>query len=517
MNEASETRYSSLRDYLAVLRRQKLVVLAVTIVFGGAALALSASQEPNYEAVASTQFNDIARDATITGLADLPADTNPLVNAAIKSEEVTSLATAKQVKRELKTKISPERLQSAISTRVGSQTIFVEITAKWDDPAFAAKLANAFATVAVREENQRLERQVDSTLEGIRARANDEVTNDEGEIDFGALSAQQQVIVLSSLSEGLNEGTIVPAEVARRAEVPENPSSPKTARNTILGLIVGLALGLLAAFARDVLDRRIRNSSQAHDAYGLPVVGRVGQGSLGTTGATVGANGRVVTAADIESFRILRTNLVSLHPETPPRSVLVTSAVAQEGKSTVAAALAGASAAAGQRTLLVEGDLRRPAFAKRLGINRSPGLAEYLAGTVKPQDILQTVKVNPSGGTNGSQADSERTLVCIAAGNPMGEPAELLALDRCREFFAKVTRAYDLVVVDSSPLLATADPMQLASYVDSVLVCARLTTSTTEHARGVREAMALLQEPPAGLVVTGAAAGDGYYYGNYGD
>jgi len=369
--------------------------------------------------------------------------------------------------------------------------------------------------VAVREENERLERQVESTVEDLRARANVDVTDDEGNVNFGALAAQQNLTALTNLREALDDGTIVPAELARRAEVPGNPSSPKTVRNTILGLIVGLALGLLAAFARDVLDRRIRSSTQAHEEYGLPVLGRVGEASLGTTGAARGTNGRVITPADIESFRILRTNLVALDPDRPPRSVLVTSAVAQEGKSTVSASLAGASAAAGQRTLLVEGDLRRPVFAKRLGINDSPGLAEYLAGTAEPKDILQTVPVDARGRANGASADDEKTLVCIAAGNPQGEPAELLALDRCRDFLEKVTRAYDLVIIDSSPMLATADPLELLPHVDSVLVCARLTTSTSDHARGVRDALALMQERPAGLVVTGAGAADGYY-GYYG-
>ena len=511
-----EPRYSTLRDYLALLRRQRLVVLAVTLVFGGAALALSASQEKSYEAQAAAQFNDIARDAQLLGSSELPADQNPLVDAAVQAEEVTSLATAKQVKRELKTKVSPERLQEAVTTKVGSQTIFVEITATWDDPEFAAQVANAFAQVTVDKENRRLEEQLDLTVEDLKAKAKGPLTDDSGNLNIDALSARQNLIAITNLQNAVEEGTVLPAEIARRAEVPSAPASPKTARNTILGLIVGLALGLIAAFVRDSLDRKIRTSKDAHEEFGWPVLGRVGKSALGSTGAVPGVNGSGhATPADIEAFRILRANMSSLSPEGTPRSVLVTSGTAQAGKSTVAASLAAASAASGQSTLLVDGDLRRPALAKRLGFNESPGLSEYLAGKAEPKQILHRVSPKvPQSGTNGDRV-YDRPLVFIPAGNPEGEPAELLASDRCRDFLAKVSSAYDLVIIDSSPLLATADPLELMPHVESVLICVRLTNSTGQEARAVREAVRLLPERPTGLVVTGAGSSDGYY-GYYG-
>jgi capsular exopolysaccharide synthesis family protein len=509
--------YSSLRDYLALLRRQRLVVLAVTLAFGGAALALSASQEPSYESQASIQTNDLSRELAILGNADLPAATNPLVDAAVKSEEVTSLATARQVQRELKTDVSPERLQSAISARVGSQTIFVQITAEWDDANFATDVANAFAEVTVTEENNQFERQLETAIEVVKPRAEQDVLRDDASINLPVFNAQNQLSALTTLQAQVEDGTIVPAEIARRAEVPDAPSSPRTARNTVLGLIVGLALGLLAAFVRDSLDRRIRSAKDAHEAFGLPVLARVGKSALGSTGLARSANGAgFATPADIESFRILRTNLAALLPGDAPRTVLVTSGLPQEGKSTVASSLAAASAAAGQRTLLVDGDLRRPVLAKRLGLPDTPGLSEYLSADAEPRDILNTVRLSAMGnGAKEPAADADKLLVCIPAGNPAGEPAELLASDRCRDFLGKVSRAYDLVVIDSSPLLASADPLELIPHVDSVLICVRLTDSHSDEARAVNEAVGLLPDRPIGLVVTGAGPSDGYY-GYYG-
>lgn len=513
-----QTRYSTLRDY-ALLRRQKWLVIACAVAFGGAAYALSASQEAEYQATASTQFNDIARDAWIAGNVELPIETGLLVVASVQAEKATSLETARKAQKRLEVDISPEHLRSAISTRVAAQTIFVEITATWDDPEFAARLANAFAAVTVDQANADLDSVLQAAIAILKGKAKQPLKIDDvGNIDLGVLQARQQLQSLNSLKTLLDEGALAPAEIARRAEVPSGAASPRTSRNTLLGLVVGLALGLLAAFARDLLDRRIRTSKDAHDEFGLPVLARVGVAAMGSTGIAAQGNGRTtVGPADVESFRILRTNVAALDPQRATRSVLVTSGLPQEGKSTVAASLAAASAAAGQRTLLVDADLRRPVLATRLGLPESPGLCEYLAGEVGPKDVLQTVSVRTGAHRNGDAADDEdqRKLVCITAGNPAGEPAELLASERCHDFLEKVSRVYDLVVIDSSPLLSTAAPLELMPHVASVLICVRLDVSTRETARAVTEAVQLMPDRPTGLVVTGAKASDGYY-GYYG-
>ncbi len=506
----SQSRYSSLRDYLSLLRRQRLIVVGAILAFGGAAYALSASQEETFTATASTQYNDIARDATIAGSLELPPDVNPVQNAFIKADQVSSLETARAVQRELEVDIPPEQLQGAITTAVDAQSFVLEITASWGDPEFAAKLANAFATNNVERENEQLERQLETAINDLEPKSEGDVVSDTGVVNIEVFNARQTLSALSTLKELLDEGVIAPAEIARRAEVPTAAATPRTARNTVLGMMVGLAIGLLGAFARDTLDRRIRTSADAHNVFGLPVLGRVGQAALGGTGVARSANGTgFVRAADIESFRILRTNMASLASDGRLRSVLVTSGLPQEGKSTVAAALAGASAAAGQRTLLVDGDLRRPALAERLGLPASPGISEYLAAEADPNEILHTVPVGMDGTGNDGRA-----LVCIPAGNPKGEPAELLASDRCRDFLEKVKRVYDLVVIDSSPLLAAADPLELAPHVDSLLICVRLSASTRDEANAIKEAVKLLPERPTGLVVTAAGESDsdyGYY------
>jgi Mrp family chromosome partitioning ATPase len=176
---------------------------------------------------------------------------------------------------------------------------------------------------------------------------------------------------------------------------------------------------------------------------------------------------------------------------------------------------------AGQRTLLVECDLRRPCFARRFGLNAEPGLTDYLLGNAGPQEILQTVELaEPTqlNGTKGSPgvSGSAGTLVCIVGGTRVANPAELLISRRFTDFLEKVSKAYELVVLDASPLLAVVDPMEILPHVDAAIVCVRVQRTTREQARAARVALSTLPERPMGAVLTGMRRGDPDAYDYYG-
>jgi capsular exopolysaccharide synthesis family protein len=304
------------------------------------------------------------------------------------------------------------------------------------------------------------------------------------------------------------------------ATPPTGTASPRPIRDTGIGLALGLVLALLAAFGRDALDRRLRSSHEVHEELGLPVLGRVSRTAFGYAG--LARNGLApMSDVDFEAFRVLRMNLAYLAKGDPVRSVLVTSGLPEEGKSTVSAALASAAVLAGQRTLLVECDLRRPCFARRFGIQPQPGLADYLVGNANPQDILQTVELVEPVRVNGSKgapqpSDSAGTLVCIAAGSLVSNPAELLISERFTDFLEKVSKAYDFVVLDASPLLAVVDPMEILPRVDAAIVCVRVQQTTREQARAARVALSTLPDRPMGAVLTGMRRGDPDAYDYYG-
>jgi Mrp family chromosome partitioning ATPase len=230
------------------------------------------------------------------------------------------------------------------------------------------------------------------------------------------------------------------------------------------------------------------------------------------------ANGsRAKHEADIEQFRILRRNLELLDHHKPPRSILVTSTVAGEGKTTVASSLAFAMAASGKRTLLVDCDLRRPTLAARLGIENTPGISEYLVGTASPEQILRSISLPDSLTLAGADDHEPRNgsgsvwapekLVCIPSGAVTSRAAELLGSQRFSEFIAQVSQVYDAVVLDSSPLLPVADTLEVLPHIDAVVICARESHTTRGQAQAARATLDRFPARPAGVVITDARPG----------
>ncbi len=163
----------------------------MTLAFGGAAFALSTGQTPAYESEAAIQFNDIARDAGIKTAMELPAGTNPVVKASAESEELRSIDTARKVAKVLKTDISPESLRNAITTNVGAQTFFVQITASWDEAEFAADLVNAYADVWIGDENSQLKEILDTSVEELQPIAKGRLTDDNGNLNLSVFNSTQ--------------------------------------------------------------------------------------------------------------------------------------------------------------------------------------------------------------------------------------------------------------------------------------------------------------------------------------
>jgi succinoglycan biosynthesis transport protein ExoP len=505
-------RYQTLRDYLRVIRAQRWLIVLIVVVFGGAAYAYSSSQEEKYQAEASLSFKDPTQDLSIIGIGSIP-QSSPEQRAAINSELVTRVEVARRVQKELGTSESPESLQHAVSARPEARTNLVVITATASTAEGAAALANAFATEAAAVGNEEVDRQFAKAERSVR-RAYRE-----------ARKQRASVLALSTLLdrlsrvEGLRDfGRTV--QITRRAEVPSSPSSPTPGRDTALGVLLGLVVALLAAFARDSLDVRLRGAREIQAHVKVPLVGHVDDEALGRS--AIGRNGhRQLDVAALEAFRILRKNVEFLDVDRPLRVVAVTSPLAEEGKSTVAASLAWAYAQSGKRTLLVECDLRRPSLADRLGLRASPGLTDYLAEKAEPQQVLQGLALEQTGtdrngSANGADAGpAVPELVVITAGSPVPRPSDILASKRFKDFLVQVRDAYDVVVLDTSPLLSVSDTLELVPHVDGIVLCVRAGRTRREEAKAAKAALEHLPQKPTGLVVTGIKHGDEADYGYY--
>ena len=514
----SETRQGTLRDYLRVLRNSRAAIVAVTLLCAGIAAALSLSQEPQYVSAARVTFQEESRSNAEAGLAAAQTQTAAQL-AAEGASTMLSNDVLERVRRRMQTSRTIAQLRAMLATSVDASSTLVTVQATANDPQFAATLANEVSRSAVtlqknteRERFTRTAERVERQYEKLRSEGKAGTRQ-----DFALATLLDRIATLRTLSVNAT-----PSRIAESANVPSSPAAPKPLRSTVFGGLIGLMLGFGLAFVRDSLDRRLRDSNEIQDTLNLPVVGNVRVEALGN--AAYVTNGRgPMSDQDVESFRILRTNIEFLDVDRPIKSILVTSPLPEEGKSTVAASLAAANAAAGKRTLLVECDLRRPCMAARLSVDRSPGLSDYLAGKAGPGDIVQVVSLSEAGilpeGRNGTAPTTVDAaagkLAVIAAGSQSIRPAELLGSLRFRSFLEQVSAAYDTVVIDTPPLLSVSDTLEIVPLVDSVLLCIRADQTTRDQARAVKDALAHLPQRTTAVVITGLKPGREHDYGYY--
>lgn len=509
-------KYVSLRDYLRVVRAHRIALVVVTLLFGGAAYLLSVREPKVYEAEAALSFLPPTKDASLVGT---PVDTTqtPQERAAVNAEAARRPNVGKEVKSRIKTKLTAGEITSSVSSQVETRTNLVVIRVRTRSAPLAATLANAYARVvaenARRASRQQLGRAVASLRRGLKAR------NTRGN-STAAIIARSNIEQQISRLEALKSFS-QPVEVVRTAAVPSQPVSPRPLRNTLLSLLLGLTVGVLLAFGRDALDRRVRNAKQISEELDLPVLGHVNAKAMGHAGLATAGRGPL-RPEEMEAFRILRMNLEFIDVDRKVTSILVTSPLPEEGKSTVAASLAFATAISGRRALLVECDMRRPSLAARLGLDDVPGLSDYLVGHASKEDVMKPLSLPEPGSMNGGGPVSPigadtAPLVCVTAGTIGPRPAEMLGSQRFREFLEEAEKSFDVVLLDSPPLLSVVDARELIPCVDAVLLCIRASRTTRDQAGAGKEAIEHFPARPTGIVVTGLRRGEGPDYGEYSD
>jgi succinoglycan biosynthesis transport protein ExoP len=501
-----------LRDVFRLLNRQRVVIVITTLVALGAAIGYSILKSPVYQATADLQFVDQQQDLSELGLPVGFNGQDPAKQVAQDAEKVTSAEVVQGVANDVDTDLSSSEIKNSVKTAVNPDNNLVSLTVRAGSAKEASDLANAFAT-----ETKRV--LTDSERGRMRRTAKDleRSVKDEPDGSIAKVSALQSAARLRSIATLAR-----PVEITSPATEPSGPVTPKPVRDGILALFLGLVFGTLLAFLRDSLDRRLTDPHDVQRQLQIPMVGYVEADSLGGIGFSRNGSARE-SQHGLEPFRILRSNTEFLAGDRPLRTLAVTSPVAEEGKSSVAAGLATAVALAGKRVLLVECDLRRPVFADRFDIAEAPGLSDWATGSAKPPEVVQPVPIGRSN-NNGQEAWREGeegeslapSLTVISAGTFSHNPAELLASERFAGFVEQVKEVYDLVVLDCAPLLPVGDALEVLPQADAALLCIRLNQTTREQALAAKAALEHLPERPIGLVLTGVRPGrEGYYYGYY--
>lgn len=288
--------------------------------------------------------------------------------------------------------------------------------------------------------------------------------------------------------------------------------SPRPTRNGILGLFLGIALGLGLAFLREALDTRVRSAQEVGDRLHLPLLARVPEPPK----ALRQGNQLVMQAkpggVHAEAFRMLRTNLDFATLDRDVGSIMVTSAVQQEGKSTTIANLAVALARAGQRVILVDLDLRRPYLDKFFDLRGRPGVTQVALGKAPLAESLVRVPLAPvEPGVNGNTPLG--ALAVLGSGPIPPDPGEFVASARLSEVLLELRELSDVLLIDAPPLLQVGDALTLSAKVDAAIIVTRLDVLRRPMVDEVHRLAASMPAARLGFVVTGAESEDPYGYG----
>lgn len=478
---------------LRVLRERWWVVVLCPIVTLAVAVIYVERQPKQYTATAKLQFVSNSLPSQVAGVAG-EQQIDPEGVKATNVQLVTTPPVAALVVKALDLKVTPAELLNEVSASNPQNDYIVDISATNQDPHQAAVVANAFAEQYV---NYSEAQNVGQLVRGeqLITRKTEELPTSDTADRANLRALYQKLLLLQSVQTGN-------AHVVSTATEPTSPSSPKKKSTALVAIVAGLLLGIGIAFMLNLIDRRVKSWEEFEELYGVPALASIPR-----------LPRRPRTPRDLEltlePFRILYNGL-SLLPHTRPiKTVLVTSAVSGEGKTSVALGLARAAAQSERRVILVEADLRRPSVELRLELDRSPmGLTSALHGDAEPLQLLR------------ARIRGLDHLMLLPSGPIPLNVTSLMDPEKLAEIFDVLSSHADLIVIDSAPLLPVADTRVLMDSLnlDACLVVARAGVTTRDQVRRARLVFERRQMKDIGLVVnTLAEAANGYDYYGIGD
>jgi capsular exopolysaccharide synthesis family protein len=291
-----------------------------------------------------------------------------------------------------------------------------------------------------------------------------------------------------------------PVALVTPAQAPVSPSSPKPSQDALLGLVAGLALGLAAAFLRDSLDDRLTSKEATEHAGGAPVLAMIPAVPSSRRSAPMVVTVTEPNSPAAESYRSLRTSLQFARQERQLSGLLVTSPGVGEGKTSTLANLGVVFAQAGERVLLVSCDLRRPRIGAFFGLDERVGLTSVL---LDEQTLEEAILPMPG---------IDR-LSLLPAGRVPPNPAELLGSPRARDIFTRLGDRYDLVLIDSPPVLPVTDAAILSRYADATVMLAAAGQTRRADLHRAVEKLGQAGTTILGTVLNKTTRQTGQYYG----
>jgi len=394
-------------DYLRVARRNWFVLVVSTLVGLGVAAAYSLTQPTLYSATSSAYVVAGTSESTGDALAGSSL-------AKEKADTYLPLVTSQQVATRIAEDLQLGSAQGVAARLTGSvvkESVLFQITATDSTAESASQLAEA----------------------AIRATA-----------------AEVEALETINPSGEATATTVIKVVPVQQAATPAVRISPTLTRNLAIGAVLGLVAGFLIAIIRRAMDRRVRTSTEAEELAGVGTLG-----IIPTVPELADSKLSANPGPAAEAMRLLRTNIRFVSVDHPPRSIVVTSANPDEGKSTIAAHLAFMLAESGQPTILIDADLRRPSQANFFDVDGAVGLTQVLARAVPLADALVT--------------GPHPNLQLLLAGRIPPNPSELVGSERMHSLIAELSTTH-IVIIDAPPLLAVTDAGLLTVASDGALL-----------------------------------------------
>ncbi|WP_150463151.1 polysaccharide biosynthesis tyrosine autokinase [Nesterenkonia ebinurensis] len=445
-----------LRDYLHILRKNWIVIGVLVLLGAGSAVAYSLSQTPLYESTSRVMFSSQAGE-TIGEQQQGQTYTQARMGSYV--ELATTPRVLDPVIGELELDESAAALADRLAVNNSTNTTIISVTATDEDPAQAAEIANA------------------------------------------ATSSLTEAVVEAETLPGAEQAPVTITQVTQ-AQPASSPSSPQIPLNVALGALVGLALGVGVAVLRSTLDTRVRSLRDLQHVTDHPVIGAIPMDPEAKTRPIIMKEDSQDPRS--EAFRSLRTNLQFIELDGG-NVYTITSSIPREGKSTTAVNLAIALADAGKKTVLIDGDLRKPKVAEYLGIEGGVGLTDVLIGRADLEDVFQQW--------------GNRRLLVLPSGMIPPNPSELLGSQQMQSLLSTVSTGSDVVIIDAPPLLPVTDAAILARQTAGAIVAVSASRTSRGQLGQALENLENVGAKVAGIALTmvptrGADAyGYNYTYG----
>lgn len=505
----------TLRDYISVLRRGKWLIVFFLVFAPLSALLLELSKDDVYSASAdvliSSQNAAVLLGLPDTGLSQQSAERFAQTQASI----ARAPALARQTLRGAGVKNESARSflkRSSVNARPNEDLL--RFVVKDGNARQAVTLANRYAAEFPVYRRALDEAALSRTRAEVQQRLDRlEAEGQRGSVLYKTLAGKREQLSAIEALQTTSAQLVRPADEAVQVV-------PRPARALVLGLILGILAWVAVAFAWDALDTRVRSPEEIASVLGLPLLAR-----LPAPPKHLRQYEGLVSLDDpwslgSESFRMLRTNIDFVSLGIDAGTILVTSAGASEGKSTTAANLGVALAQGGKSVVVVDCDLRRPTIGVLFDIASSKGLTDVALGRYRVEQVIRTVNVHGRPAANGGRPGAGRrdkalgSLSVLLPGPLPPNPGEFVGTQAVADIIGRLRSSFDVVLIDSPPMLQVGDAMSLSRHVDALLVVVRLNVARKQTVAETRRVLDSCPAKELGVVVTDAQREDAAYPGS---